>query len=81
MPVNRVSAITVKHKLLLVLWVQLKAVYSTFWCRKKNSNEDIANTLITHFATIGKNLADKAMPEENNSFQTYNKQQFIPKTN
>ena len=29
---SRVSAISVKRKLLPVLWVQLKAVYSTSWC-------------------------------------------------
>ena len=39
--------------------------------KQLNSNKDIANALNTHFATIGKNLADKAMPEENNSFKTY----------
>ena len=30
--INRVSAISIKRKLLPVLWVQLKAVYSAPWC-------------------------------------------------
>ena len=29
---NRASAISVKRETLPVLWVQLKAVYSTSWC-------------------------------------------------
>ena len=33
MTINRVSAISVKRKLLSVLWVQLKPVYPTSWCR------------------------------------------------
>ena len=33
MTVNRESATSVKHELLPVLWVQLKAVYSMPWCR------------------------------------------------
>ena len=32
---------------------------------------DIANALNTHFTTIGKNLADKVIPQENNSFKAY----------
>ena len=39
--------------------------------KQLNNDKDIANALNTHFATIGKNLADKVMPEENNSFKTY----------
>ena len=39
--------------------------------KKLNNDKDIANAQNTHFATIGENLADKAMPEENNSFKTY----------
>ena len=39
--------------------------------KQLNNDKDIANALNTHFATIGKNLAYKAMPEENNSFKTY----------
>ena len=35
------------------------------------NNKDIANALNTHFTTIGKNLADKVIPQENNSFKAY----------
>ena len=53
--------------------------------KQLNDNKDIANTLNTHFATIGKNLADKAMPEKNNSFKAYLHEpissSFVPKTN
>ena len=31
--VNRVCEISVKHGHLLVLWVKLKDIYSTSWCR------------------------------------------------
>ena len=35
------------------------------------NDKDIANELNKHFTTIGKNLADKVIPQESNSFKTY----------
>ena len=35
------------------------------------NDKDIANELNKHFTTIGKNLADKVIPQESNSFKAY----------
>ena len=37
--------------------------------KELTNNKDIANALNTHFTTIGKNLADKVIPQEKNSFK------------
>ena len=39
--------------------------------KELTNNKDIASALNTHFTTIGKNLADKVIPQENNSFKAY----------
>ena len=39
--------------------------------KELTNNKDIANALNTHFTTIGKNLADKVIPQENNCFKAY----------
>ena len=39
--------------------------------KELTNNKDIANALNTHFTTIGKNLAYKIIPQENNSFIAY----------
>ena len=39
--------------------------------KELTNNKDIANALNTHFVTIGENLADKVIPQENNSFKAY----------
>ena len=39
--------------------------------KKLTNNKDIAKALNTHFTTIGKNLANKVIPQKNNSFKAY----------
>ena len=39
--------------------------------KELTNNKDIANALNTHFTTIGRNLADKVIPQDNNSFKAY----------
>ena len=39
--------------------------------KELTNNKDIANSLNTHFTTIGKNLAVRVIPQENNSFKAY----------
>ena len=39
--------------------------------KQLTNNKDIANALNTHFITIGKNLADKVIPQENSSFKAH----------
>ena len=49
------------------------------WClpamainnKELTNNKDIVNALNTHFSTTGKNLADKVIPQENNSFKAF----------
>ena len=36
-----------------------------------NNDKDIANALNTHFTQIGKNLANKVIPQEPHSYATY----------
>ena len=39
--------------------------------KELTNHKDIANASNTHFTTIGKNHADKVIPQENNSFKAY----------
>ena len=39
--------------------------------KELTNNKEIANALNKHFTTIGKNLADKVIPQTNNSFKNY----------
>ena len=66
------------------MWKELGNLFNSNGMNKDNSiskliintkeltnNKDIANTLNTYFTTIGKNLADKVIPQENNYFNAY----------